>query len=70
MPGAQTVWQLRTCARPSMVTRHSKQIPMPHSGPRGSPVTERRQADAPARATAVDTIDPADTATGIPLTVR
>ena len=43
MPGRQGTWQLRTCGRPSTVTRHSKQMPIPQSGPRGSPVTERRK---------------------------
>ena len=32
MPSAHAIWQLRQCSRPSMVTRHSKQMPMPHSG--------------------------------------
>jgi hypothetical protein len=51
-----------------MVTRHSKQIPMPHSGPRGSPLTDRRYPLMPAVATAVDTMVPAGTETGAPLT--
>ena len=40
-PSRHSVWQASTCARPSIVTRHSWHTPMPHSAPRGSPVTER-----------------------------
>src|ERR1051325_10507245 len=43
MPGSHTIWQLLQCGVPLIVTRHSKQMPIPQSGPRGSPVTEVRQ---------------------------
>ena len=51
-----------------MVTRHSKQIPIPHSGPRGSPLTDLRKNAAPEIATAAETIVPAGTVTGAPFT--
>ena len=51
-----------------MVTRHSKQIPMPHSGPRGSPLTDRRYRLTPAMAMAVETMAPAGTVTAAPFT--
>src|ERR1051326_7132021 len=51
-----------------MVTRHSKQMPIPHSGPRGSWITERRNEAAPAMATAAETILPSGTATETLLT--
>jgi hypothetical protein len=44
MPGAHKIWQLRQCGTSLIVARHSKQIPMPQSGPRGSPLTEVRHA--------------------------
>ena len=50
------------------MTRHSKQIPMPHSGPRGSPVTERRKLEIPHCRTAAATVVPDSTATAIPFT--
>jgi hypothetical protein len=40
IPGLHTIWQLRSWGRPSMATRHSKQMPIPQSGARASPVTE------------------------------
>ena len=40
MAGSHGIWQLRQCGIPLIVTRHSKQMPIPHKGPRGSPVTE------------------------------
>ena len=52
MPGSQTRLHERACDCPSMATRHSKQIPIPHSGARGSPVTERRNTTEPAIAMA------------------
>jgi hypothetical protein len=52
-----------------MLMRHSKQIPMPQSGPRGSPVTDRRNVAIPALATAVATMAPAGTLIRAPLTV-
>jgi hypothetical protein len=51
-----------------MATRHSKQMPMPHTGPRGSPVTDLRHA-FPAIAIATVTIAPEGTVTGAPSTV-
>src|SRR5579863_3551922 len=41
-PSRQSVWHANTCARPSIVTRHSWQIPIPHSAARGSPLTDVR----------------------------
>jgi hypothetical protein len=51
-----------------MATRHSKQMPMPHTGPRGSPVTDLRHA-FPAIAIATATMAPEGTVTGAPSTV-
>src|SRR5690349_12332912 len=68
MPSLQTVWQLRQCCSPSIVTRHSKQIPIPHNGPRGSPVTDRRNACVPVLRIAADTMLPAGISTETPLT--
>ena len=50
------------------MTRHSKQIPIPHSGPRGSPVTDLRNQLAPDKTTAADTMVPAETVTFTPFT--
>src|SRR5262249_19757350 len=66
MPAAHGVWQLRRGGTPSMVTRPSKQRPMPHSGPRGAPVTERRKAVSPALSSAAATVVPTATVTGWP----
>src|SRR5438105_2317892 len=52
-----------------MSTRHSKQIPIPHNGPRGSPVTEFRQC-IPATVTAMATVAPRATETLRPFTIR
>jgi hypothetical protein len=51
-----------------MATRHSKQTPMPQSGPRASPLTDLRYRVTPAIAMAVETIEPAGTLTGVPFT--
>jgi len=51
-----------------MVVRHSKQMPIPHSGPRGSPPVEIRHA-CPAMATATATVAPAGTDKVNPFTV-
>ena len=51
-----------------MLTRHSKQIPIPHKGARGSPATEVRVV-APAIITAAATVVPGLTAMGAPFTV-
>src|ERR1051326_161665 len=55
---------------PSTVTRHSKQIPMPHNGPRGSPLTDRRNVVTPASKTAAASILPGATVTGTSLTLN
>src|SRR5450631_578847 len=68
MPGSQRIWQLRQCGLPLIDTRHSKQIPIPHKAPRGSPLTDLRHA-CPASATATATVAPEDTTTGEPFTV-
>jgi hypothetical protein len=51
-----------------MVTRHSMQIPIPQSGPRVSPITERRNRVTPAKTTAAATIVPSGTLTDLPFT--
>src|SRR5579875_2039533 len=51
-----------------MVTRHSKQMPIPHKGARGSPETEVRQRHSPAIKTAAATDVPAATRSGLPFT--
>ncbi|MGA2060590.1 MAG: hypothetical protein ABSG67_08930 [Thermoguttaceae bacterium] len=51
-----------------MVTRHSKQIPMPHKGLRGAPETDFRKHDTPASAMAAQAVLPAGTETGFPFT--
>jgi len=51
-----------------METRHSKQIPIPHKGPRGSPVTDVLHGK-PAMATATATVAPCGTDTLRPFTV-
>ena len=58
MPSAQRIWQLFVWRRPSIFTRHSKQMPIPQSGARGSPVTERRKRVTPAERTAAATLVP------------
>jgi hypothetical protein len=68
MPGLHSVMQLRLCATPSIVTRHSKQIPIPQRGPRGSPRTDRRKRVSPAASTAAATVVPDRTETGRPFT--
>jgi hypothetical protein len=51
-----------------MVTRHSKQRPIPHNGPRGSPVTERLNSVTPVLRIAAETMLPAGIVTETPLT--
>jgi hypothetical protein len=68
IPSSHNTWQPRQCEIPSMATRHSKQIPMPQSGPRGSPLTDVRQA-CPASIIAIATVVPEGTTTGFPFTV-
>jgi hypothetical protein len=68
MCGAQTSWQVRICATPFTVARHSMQMPMPHSGARGSPCTEKRHGSL-AIMMAAATLVPAATDTAMPFTV-
>jgi hypothetical protein len=68
IPDSHKVWQLRQCGFPLIATRHSKQMPIPHNGPRGSPVTEVRHA-CPAIAMATATVAPEGTDTVDPFTV-
>ena len=44
-----------------MVTRHSKQIPIPQTGPRNSPVTDVRNSFTPAFEMAAATVVPSST---------
>jgi len=53
--------QLRWCGMPSIVTRHSKQMPMPQSGPRGSPETDLLKAVEPSTRIADATFVPSST---------
>jgi hypothetical protein len=69
MPDSHTIWQLLQCGVPLIDTRHSKQIPIPHNGPRGSPLTDLRHA-CPAIATATATVAPAITVAGEPFTLN
>src|SRR5882762_1010966 len=69
MPGSHRIWQLRQWGFPLIVTRHSKQMPIPQSGPRGWPLTEIRQ-DCAATAAATATVEPEATSTGTPLTLK
>ena len=68
MPGLHSTWQVRQYGLPSIAARHSKQIPIPHNGPRNSPLTDFRQA-APASAIATATVAPDGTTTAAPFTV-
>src|SRR5258708_4183020 len=63
------IWQLRQCSLPSMETRHSKQMPIPHKGPRASPVTDLRQA-CPAITTATATVVLEGTEMDLPFTLN
>jgi hypothetical protein len=58
MPSRHTVWQA-SWRRPSMVTRHSWQMPMPQNGARGSPLTDRRERPVGVAASAAATLLPA-----------
>jgi|RhiMetdeSRZDD1v2_1073273.scaffolds.fasta_scaffold93497_4 hypothetical protein len=49
-----------------MVSRHSMQTPIPHTGARASPLTERREG-RPAISTAAAAVVPAATCCGLPL---
>jgi hypothetical protein len=68
IPGSQGIRQLRQCGLPLMITRHSKQIPIPHKTLRASPLTEVRQK-LPANITATATLVPRETDSGNPFTV-
>jgi hypothetical protein len=57
MSDSHKIWQLLQWGLPLMFTRHSKQMPIPHKGPRGSPLTEIRQA-CPAITIAAATVAP------------
>ena len=59
---------LRIWLAPFTVTRHSMQTPIPHSGPRPSPCTNRRNRTIPAWAIATARTVPAATRIGVPLT--
>jgi len=69
IPGLHTTWQVRTCASPSTRARHSKQIPIPQSGARGSPVTDGRHEVKPANAMAVAADVPCATRSSTSFTV-
>src|SRR4029077_5826912 len=68
MPGRHKIWQVRQKGISFTVARHSKQIPIPHSGPRISPETDWRQT-APASEMATATIAPEGTRTAFPSTI-
>src|SRR4029453_11769902 len=70
MPLTQRTWQDRWCLSPLIVTRHSKQIPMPQSGPRGLLVTDRRSVETPKARMAAATLVPRGTVQEAPLIVR
>jgi hypothetical protein len=65
IPASHCTWQPRLCLFPFIVTRHSKQIPIPQSGPRASPVTDVRQGSPEASIDAA-TLVPAGTVTCLP----
>src|SRR6266576_246474 len=67
MSGSHKSWQVLECGIPLTTARHSKQIPMPHKGPRGSAITELRQG-CPAITIATATVAPAGTETDTPFT--
>src|SRR6185437_2160011 len=52
------IWQVRRWGTPETVARHSKQMPMPQRGPRGSPLTERREGVPAAMAAAAIVLNP------------
>ncbi len=57
----------RSCTTPSISTRHSKQIPIPHNAARRPPLTDSRHA-FPAFITAAATLDPGTIRTEQPST--
>ena len=68
MSGSHKIWQLLQWGLPLMFTRHSKQMPIPHRGPRGSPLTDVRHL-LPANAMATATVAPAGTERAWPFTL-
>jgi hypothetical protein len=68
MPAEQAIWQVRRWGTPFTVARHSMQMPMPQSGARGSPLTEKRHGSL-AFVTAAATLVPPLTRILLPLTV-
>jgi hypothetical protein len=68
MPGRHNTWHVRQKGLPSTTARHSKQIPIPHNGPRNSPLTDFRQV-SPANAIATATVAPVGTETEVPFTL-
>jgi hypothetical protein len=62
--------QVRVPRRPSTIATHSKQAPIMHHGPRGSPDTEvRRVTRIPAASSAEATLSPSLARTGRPSNV-
>jgi len=68
IPGSQSIWQVLRCATPFTVERHSKQMPIPHRGARGSPTIDVRVV-IPAIKIAAATVVPDATVNGTPLIV-
>jgi hypothetical protein len=68
IPSRAMIWQLRQCGRPSMVTLHSIQMPMPQSAALGSPETEVRNLVSPVINTAAATVIPAGTSISLRFT--
>ncbi len=67
IPCSHNTWQLRTCFTPSISTRHSKHVPMPQNGARGSPETDVLQALSASK-TATAAVERAGTAIDRPST--
>ncbi len=68
IPSSHTVRQLRQFGTPLSVTRHSKHMPMPQSGPLASPAAERRKQSTPAWVRAAARLVPALTLRSFPFT--
>jgi hypothetical protein len=67
IPGSHSIWQLRKYGVPLISERHSKHVPMPQKGVRGSPVTEVRET-APEMRMATAAVAPTSTTTDFPFT--
>src|SRR5581483_5356931 len=67
MPSLQTIWHVRCCGTPSTLARHSKQIPIPQSAVRCSPLSEIRHG-TPTSSSAAISIAPCGNVTGSPFT--